>query len=227
MHLEWKGFFFEQPGISQQRVDGQFSGKAAGYRFYSSPHWDLEALVVEGLLEVGFGVGTATESLQFVRKQDLRAGIRANGFYDNYFFQFIWTPHSFEDEIGGNQISASIRRDWQIKNLNLYATAGVVYLSDDILSFYFDISPDLSADILRILDSDPENAIPDSTFAPFNASSGLVYSSQVGVEYPITEHWVLGGVASYQRLPSSIADSPLGFSENDRSAFALSISYVF
>lgn len=227
LHLEWKGFFFEQPGLSQQRIDGQFSNRAGGYRFYTNEHWDFEALVIQATNRLESEFVSPTESFIVERRSDVRAGIRANGFYDNYFVQAIWTPLGLRDEIDGNQFSLSIRRDWQIKNLNLYASVGGLYRSDDIMNFYYSVSTDLSKAILDLAGSAPEFSIDESLFAPFEAGGGTVFSAQAGFEYPLSEHWVAGGILSHQRLPSGISNSPLGSFSNNNSAAALSLTYIF
>ena len=169
LHVEWKNFFFEQPGQSQQQIDGQFANRAGGYRFYSNEHWNFEGVVIQATNQLRSEFASSTERLRVERRGDVRAGIRANGFYDNYFIQAIWTPHSLRNEIGGNQFSLSVRRDWQVKNLNLYASLGGLYRSDDIMRFYYSVSTDVSEAILDLANSSPQPIIDESLFAPFNA----------------------------------------------------------
>jgi outer membrane scaffolding protein for murein synthesis (MipA/OmpV family) len=187
----------------------------------------MEALVMQATNELESEFASPDANLAIVRPTDIRVGIRANGFYDNYFVQAIWTPISLKDDIGGHQVSLSVRRDWQIKNLNLYASLGALYLSDEITNFYYGVSPSLSQDIINVLQIPPEDTRTTAFFSPFDANGGTVFSTQVGFEYPLSEHWVAGGVFSLQRLPNAIDDSPIGTFRQYNSVTALSLTYVF
>ena len=119
------------------------------------------------------------EGLAEIQNRNLkkRAGLRATGYFDNSQLQFIYSPYSRgssgED---GVEASVSYTHYWQIKNWNIYGSIGAQYQSKEIVDFY---QPDLAADQSRV-----------------NASAEL------GLEYALNEHWVLGAFASYNELPS-------------------------
>ena len=115
------------------------------------------------------------------RNKGRRAGIRATGYFDNSQLQFIYSPYSdadFKDD--GIEASLSYTHYWQIKNWNVYGSLGAQYQSEEIVDYY---QPGMQADQSRI-----------------NTSAEL------GLEYALNEHWVLGAFASYNELPSRQAE---------------------
>lgn len=111
------------------------------------------------------------------RNQDKRAGVRATGYFDNSQLQFIYSPYSASDNTeDGVEASLSYTHYWQVKNWNLYGSIGAQYQSKEVVDFY---QPNLLTDQSRV-----------------NTSAEL------GLEYALNEHWVLGGFASYNELPS-------------------------
>jgi outer membrane scaffolding protein for murein synthesis (MipA/OmpV family) len=50
--------------------------------------------------------------------------------------------------------------------------------------------------------------------------------AEVGVTYPMTEHWVLRATIKHNFLPDAVKDSPL-YDDNSATSFLTSFSYVF
>lgn len=227
LHLEYKGFFYEQPGLAQERIDGQFSGHAGGYRYYIDDSWNLDFLITAATDELQSTFVSPEDRIVESRRRDRRAGFRLTGVLDNYFVQAMWTPHSLRSNIGGNELSLSVRRDWQIKNLNFYASVGARYRSSEIMQYYYGISDDLSQDLIELVQPEINPDIDAEILAPSQVGGGAIISTRVGFEYPLSENWVMGGVATYQRFPSAMSDSIfIGF-DDSQSVFALSLTYVF
>ncbi|MBU2880426.1 MipA/OmpV family protein [Psychrosphaera sp. B3R10] len=115
------------------------------------------------------------------RNEGKRAGIRATGYFDNSQLQFIYSPYSSSGpKEDGIEASLSYTHYWQVKNWNIYGSIGAQYQSEEVADFYY---PDASTDQSRV-----------------NTSAEL------GLEYALNEHWVLGGFASYNELPSQRSD---------------------
>ena len=235
MQLRWRGFFYENPGNSQENVDGLFSGDAIGYNFYNNQNWALDIYAVHAFGEAeyvfdwphpivdeeGTIIDYNVERLRFPRDDNYRLGLRATGYFKDYLTQFIATPISFEDEIGGFNLSASVRRTWLYKNWNFYGTVGLNYQSSDILNYYYGLSEDESAQIEAHLRA------PDSPFKPYKAGDGLLAVGQVGFEYPLSESFVFGGYYTAVLRPNAITDSPVSIEGRLLSTAGLSVTYVF
>ncbi|MCC2607004.1 MipA/OmpV family protein [Planctobacterium marinum] len=235
MQLRWKGFFYENPGNSQENVDGLFSGDAIGYNFYNTRNWavDLYAVhahgggefVFDGIEQLydeeGEPAGINVHRLTLPRDSNYRLGVRATGYFSDYLMQFIATPVSFEDEIGGFGLSASIRRTWLYKNWNFYGTVGLNYQSSDIIDYYWGLSDSESAQI------EDHMRRTDTPYKPYEADGGVMAVGQVGFEYPLTEHLVFGGFITSVLRPDAVTDSPLSSEGRLVSTAGLSVTYVF
>ena len=123
------------------------------------------------------------EGLAQIQSRNLsrRAGIRATGYFDSGQLQFIYSPYSRgKQEEDGIEASISYTHYWQIKNWNIYGSLGAQYQSEEVVDFY---QPEQVADQSRV-----------------NTSAEL------GFEYALSEHWVLGAFASYNELESQRSD---------------------
>ncbi|BDX08476.1 MipA/OmpV family protein [Planctobacterium marinum] len=235
MQLRWNGFFYENPGNSQENVNGLFSGDAIGYNFYNNDNWSVDIYGVHAVAsgeyvfdtvvpifdEDGTQIDAVVQRMTLPRKGDFRVGLRATGYFNDYLTQFIATPISIEDEIGGYSFSASIRRTWLYKNWNFYGTVGLNYQSSDIVDYYFGLSETESAQIEAHLRSE------DSPFKPYKASGGILAVGQVGFEYPISENFVFGGYFTAVMRPDVVTDSPLSVEGRMLTTAGLSVTYVF
>ena len=221
IQLRWKGLFYESPGQSQENIDGLFSGDAIGYNFYNSRHWGGDVYAVSAFSDGEFTFRTPDETLVLERERNYRLGIRATGYYSDYLAQFIATPVSFQDDIGGVNASFSVRRTWLAKNWNLYATLGFNYQSEEIVDYYWGLSEIESAEVKRVLKN------PSAPFEPYRASGGVFTTAEIGFEYPISEHFVFGGFVSFVQRPNTVNDSPLVSNGRIVSTAALSLTYVF
>lgn len=224
--VNWNGFFLDLPGRSQEKVEGQFAGNGIGYNFYNSENWALDLYYFQASNNALFTFTNTSGRIELDRVSDVRLAIRATGYYRDYLTQFIVAPLSSRDEIKGFDASASVRRNFQLRNWNLYASLGIRYQSSEIHNYYYGISEDESARLKAFTNVDidfPERNL----LAPYDASSGTTVVGEIGFEYPITEDWVAGGFYVFQRLPDSVVDSPIQVDDNYVSAVGLSLTYVF
>lgn len=235
IQLRWNGFFYENPGHSQENVDGLFSGDAIGYNFYNSKHWAYDIYVVNAFGEgeyhfdnvetvINGETGESTNNhvrLLLPRKANDRLGLRATGYYDDYLAQFIVTPVSFQSEIKGVNASASLRRTWLYKNWNFFGTVGFNYHSKEIIDYYWGLSEDESTQIEDLLKNQ------NTPFKPYEGSGGFFAVGQLGFEYPVTENVVFGGFVTAIRRPNAVTDSTLSFEGRVVSTAGVSLTWVF
>ncbi|MDT0596045.1 MipA/OmpV family protein [Glaciecola petra] len=221
LQARWNGFFVESPGRSQENINGLFSGVAVGYNFYNTEHWALDLYVVEAFQGGEYFFNSNTDSLIIEKDSNSRVGARATGYFSDYLIQFIASPISLQDEIKGFSASASLRRTWQIKNWNVYATVGAFYQSDEIADYYYGISESESAQIKQLFN---DNNAP---YDPYTADGGVLIVGEVGFEYPVSENIVFGGFFSGVQRPSGISDSPLSAEGSSILTAGLSLTYVF
>ena len=227
LRAQWQGLFVEFPGRSQKKIDGQFSGASVGYNFYNTQNWSYDVYVVNSSRNSNFRVSSSKKTLKIRRASDYRLGLRASGYFDDLFAQFIVTPYSFRDAIGGIEASASVRQNWQYRNWNIYNSIGVRYRSKDIVNHYYGVDEALSTRITELLKDDPNNDKLVDYFSPYTASGGLSLHGEVGFEYPLSENMVFGGFFQYVVASDAAKDSPLFLGDRIGNAFGLSITYVF
>ena len=109
-------------------------------------------------------------------------------------------------------------RTWQAKNWEIYASAGLEYLSEEILSHYYE----------------PTDELQNVGFPSYDAGSGINVTTQLGVSYPISENVLFESYVRYTELSNSINKSPIvrlvkdleGRDENV-TEFGVLFSYVF
>lgn len=227
LRYQYKGFFIELPGPTQEAIDGQYAGNAIGYNFFNSRHWSVDVYALEASGAASRKFTNPDRQFTDTRDADFRLGVRATGYFDQYFTQLILAPYSFDDDIGGVDASASVRRDWQIKNLNLYASLGFRYRSSEILNHYYGVSDVLSEQIADLVAGQGNSDISTEFFQPYHAGGGLNIGAVAGFEYPLSERFVVGGYLAAEKTPDSIKDSPLVAGDSVSTSAVLTISYVF
>ena len=193
------GLFFESPGMSTRRLHGLYSDRSWGLNFYNTDQWRLDLYKNRDTKGV-----KGLEGIK-IRNQYKRAGLRLTGFFDSSQLQMDWSPYSTSDqENDGVTGSMSYSYYWQVKNWNFYGTAGVQYLSKEVLS-YGEIAPSSFDEREDRLNRDVE----------------------FGFEYPLNEHWVIGGFAAYNETDQVISSMTVT-DANDITGFrsGLSISFI-
>lgn len=227
LRAQWNGFFVEFPGRSQEQIDGQFSGNALGYNFYNSQNWSYDIYAAKSSDAIHYKFSNPEEALEFERVSDFRLGIRATGYFDDLYTQFIIAPHSFRSEIGGIEASASVRQNWQYRNLNIYNSVGLKYRSADILDHYYGVDEALSAEFADLVAEDPNVDNLVDYFSPYEAGGGFSVHGEVGFEYPLSENLVFGGFFQYVIASDEAKNSPLFIGDRVGNSFGLSLTYVF
>lgn len=193
------GLFMESPGISTRRIQGMYSMPSWGINFYNSDDFSFDLFYQYSTRGI-----EGLEGIQ-TRNKDERAGLRITGFFENSQLQAIYSPVSKnKDGSDGIEASISYSYSWQIRNWNVYSNLGVQYRSKEVTPY----------DLVSYIDDD------------LSTSAGLSYSAEVGVEYPLTTDWVVGGFVGYNALSDRTVVSRTDNVEDGYRAGVL-LTYVF
>jgi outer membrane protein len=227
LRAQYKGFFFEAPGRGLGAKDGLYTGPGLGYNFFNTETWSFDAYFTEESNSYKRRFANPDQIYEIPKESDQRFGLRATGYYDKFLTQFTFTPVSLRDEIGGVALSASIRRDWQIRNFNIFTSIGAKYRSSDILNYYYGITEEEAVKISEITRYWDTAEQFDKFYAPIKVGAGTSVNFQLGFEYPLTENWVLGGFYSVAKFADSVKNSPSRAGDATSIVSGLSITYVF
>jgi hypothetical protein len=205
-------------------------GLSVGYNFYNIPNWNFDITTVQshGGTEI-FGVndrelpeepGTFERTIVRVEEDESEMlGFRATGTFDNTSVQFVFAPISFNNDYDdGIYSSLWVARTWQARNWELYASAGIEYRSEEILSHYYE----------------PTIELQSVGFPAYDADDGFDVTLQIGTSYPVSENILFESYLRYTDFADSITDSPIvrlasqfeGRDENE-TEFGILFSYVF
>jgi len=180
---QFAGFFFESPGVSTRRIHGLYADRTWGFNFYNTDQWRLD------IYKDRDTKGTRGLDSIKTRNKYKRAGLRLTGFFDSSMLQMDVSPYTDGDQTdAGIESSLSYSYFWQVKNWNFYGSAGVQFQGKEVLNFY---------------EADP---------VTFDGRSDRINRDvEFGFEYPLSEHFILGGFAAYshtdQPLPNVLATS--------------------
>lgn len=168
------GFFMEAPSLSSRRIHGMYSLSAWGYNFYNSEDWTFDLYYQNSTRGTDGLAGIQT------RNQKKRGGIRATGYFDNSHLQFMFSPVSGNsDGSDGIEASISYHLNWQYKNVAFYTNLGAQYRSQEVIA---------------------RGETKSEESDGLSTSDGISTSAEVGIEYPLSTDWVIGGFAGYSTL---------------------------
>lgn len=193
------GLFMESPGITTRRIQGMYSLPSWGVNFYNSEDYSFDLFYQYSTRGI-----EGLEGIQS-RNEDERGGLRMTGFYENSQFQMIYSPVSKNKE-GSDGIEASISYsyNWHFRNWNYYANLGLQYRSQEVTPY------------------GQETYLEDD----LSFSDGINYSAEIGAEYPLTTHWVIGGFVGYNGLDErSIIARDDGIEEGYRAGLLLTLVF--
>lgn len=227
LRAQYQGFFLEIPGRGLGDNDGIYTGPGLGYNFFNTNTWSFDAYFSSERGSGEWNFANPEQKYTIPKDSDLRFGLRATGYYDKFLTQFIFTPVSTRSEIGGYALSASIRRDWQVRNYNIFTSIGAKYRSSDILNYYYGITEEEALNISEISSYFDTAAQLDDYYAPTEIGAGTSINFQLGFEYPLTEHWVLGGFYSVVKFAESVKNSAFRAGDATSVQSGLSITHVF
>ncbi|OUS25377.1 hypothetical protein A9Q98_12465 [Thalassotalea sp. 42_200_T64] len=214
-HQLESGFFIE----ASYGANELEQGLNLGYNFYNSEHWNFDILTVEAHGDIEYHIVNDVTSIKDKKDNSGMLGFRTTGISEQTIVQFTIAPYSFNDEYDdGVYASMWAAQTWQIKNWELYASAGIEYRSENILDYYYSTSEELE----------------DFGFPHYEADDGYNVIGQVGASYPVSENVLFETYFRYTDIADSISDSPImqlaaqqpGRDDNI-TEFGLLFSYVF
>lgn len=227
LRAQYKGFFLEIPGRGLGDNDGLYTGPGLGYNFLNTEIWSFDAYFTQESSSSEWTFSNPEQTYSIPKNSDLRFGLRATGYYDKFLTQFIFTPVSVRDEIGGFALSASIRRDWQIRNFNIFTSIGAKYRSSGILNYYYGISEEESLRISEVTSYWDTAEQLNEFYVPTEIGAGTSINLQIGFEHPFTENWVFGGSYAVVKFADSVKNGPSRAGDATSVVSGLSITHVF
>lgn len=106
--------------------------------------------------------------------------------------------------------TARFGRAWQVKNWNFHGLASLTYRSAETNQYHFGVS----------------ELEQTERFPAYSPGSTLETGIEVGVSYPLTQHWVFRSEVHYRPVPVAVQNSPI-IKFDWAAAMETHISYVF
>lgn len=188
--------FFAELGVSSSGSFGPPSLTTLGYNFYGTEHWSFDALyaITDSSSEFSYQVdGEARKSSTLPVSG---VGLRALGSWGNTTLQLIGL-HSFNSEfrpdadVGYAALWLSHR--WQIKNWSLNGLVGAKYRSGSLMDYQFGVT----------------ESEADKVVGAYEPSSGVDYTAQIDLTYPIRKNLLFQIYSSYTHFSDEMLDSPI------------------
>ncbi len=192
---QWKGFFAEL-GIGSSGSFGPPSLTTLGYNFYGTEHWSFDALyaITDGTGELSYEVDG--EAKQLSRLPISGVGFRALGSWGNTTLQLVGL-HSFNSEFRPDAdlgyAALWLGHRWQIKNWSLNGLVGAKYRSSSLMNYGFGVT----------------ESEADKVVGAYEPSSGVDYTAQIDLTYPISKNLLFQIYSSYTQYSDEILHSPI------------------
>lgn len=191
------GFFIESPGLSSRRIHGLYAPSAWGYNFFNGDIWTMDLFYETSVRHI-----EGLEGIENLHRSK-RGGIRATGYFDESQLQVMFSPYSPDNgDEDGVEASISYNMEWQIRNVSVYTAVGAHYRSKDVIDSY------------------SHKLIGDEDF------SGMSYSAEVGLEYPLSTDWVFGSFVRFNTL-SERTKAARNDNVEDGTRAGILLTYVF
>ncbi len=200
------GFFIELPHGSSMFQSTIIS---FGYNFLNTENWAFDIQHAMNHRDVEYVYTEQGRQVIDQRDSHSEPGLRVSGYFEDTDMQFVVArASSFYG--GGLYASAWSTNHYQYKNWNYYFSLGVQYRNEEVVNYFYGV-----------------NSYQTNAELPvYRGKSGLEWTAQIGVDYPITKHWVFESYLRNTVLPEGISHSPLV--DDDRiTEAAMVIKYVF
>jgi len=200
-HYRYKRFFIDAHAESYNQF--QF-----GLNAYSGAEWSFDILGATS--EHGVDSELNRELKAFTEREPASyLGLRATGYSGSYILQFE-ALKDVSDVHEGTLVTATVARQWLVRNWNFHALIGARFESAQALDYQFGVDPDEATSIYPV----------------YEAGSGTTIVTEFGVTYPLNEHFVFKSTGRWWELPESVVGSP--FITNDSYlTFSNSITFVY
>lgn len=182
--LEYKGFFLET-------IDTNLNNITLGYSVIDNDKGSFELIGTSLFYPLVYGDIAGLESLE-TRDGDFNLGFRSSHYINNTLVQ-LELVSDIADSHKGLIASVNLGRQKQISNWNVHGLLGIQYFSDDVVDYYFGVSPQEANELAPV----------------YKGEEGIMPSLQLGAALPLTEKWTFNLNAEYVLLPDSVSESPL------------------
>lgn len=205
------GFFAEAVFATQDGIN-------LGYNLWQNDSYSVDFLAasLSGFYNIDFEGLDEPQDTEEARNEDLYerhtlytgTGIRFTSYIDEYVLQYRLVTDTFDNN--GVMSTLRVGRAWQYRNWNFHGIVSAVYTSRATNQYRYGVD-----------ESEATTANP--TFYP---EASLSYSVMLGMTRPLSEKWILRGIAGWEHTPDEIKDS--NFVDNhDRILAGISIVRVF
>lgn len=200
-HYRYKRLFVDAHAESYNQF--QF-----GINAYSGDVWSFDILGASS--QHGIDSELNRELQEFSSREPASfLGVRGTGYKGPYIFQFE-ALRDVSDVHNGTLITATVARQWLYRNWNFHALLGGRFESAEALTYQFGVDASKATEV----------------YPAYRAGSGTTIVSEVGVTYPLNEHFILKSTGRWWELPSATVGSP--FIEDDSYlTFSTSITFVY
>lgn len=199
---------YQKNGFFIEAIEDSFTFLSLGYNVWNNDVWSVD--LIGSSLNSDF-IDNGSEELDGIEEKgaDFLIGGRATGYFGNNIIQMNLLGDVSSTHDG---IIASVEggRSWQVRNWNYHALLGIRYNSKKVANYYFGVLPQEAS----------------STIPAFTAKAGSIITADIGVTYPISEHWVFRSSAQLEYLTENLRDSPI-VDGNYGTRFSTTFSYVF
>lgn len=208
IRYQWRGLYIEMPGGSSKN---QTTLITLGYNVLNTERWSFDLHHSMNHRDLDYYYQRNGNEVLDQRISRSKPGVRITGSFDQRDVQFVIAKASGGDySSNGLYASAWLTDRYQYFNWNFYLTLGLQYRSDKAVNYFYGVS-----------EAQATNLLPQ-----YQGDAGFEVTGQLGVDYPITRHWVFESYIRRTQLPSGITDSPF-LEENHLSEAAVSVKYVF
>jgi len=196
---------------------GTLDGLNLGYHLWSNNNWSVDLLgaSINGIFNVGndddISALSEAQRNEAILDRDAfynGAGFRATAYFGNNILQYRLVTDIHDN----NGVVSTLRlgRSWQLRNWNLHGVVSADYASAKTSQYLYSVTQNEAT----------------ARFPEYDVGSTMSYIAEVGLTYPISEHFVFRSTARYTQLSNGEQNSPLTDS-GDRTYIGTSIHYVF
>ncbi|MGK0440569.1 MAG: outer membrane scaffolding protein for murein synthesis (MipA/OmpV family) [Pseudohongiellaceae bacterium] len=211
------GGSYRYNGLFVELSQGTLDGLSLGYHLWANDKWivDLLGSSINGTLTSGddedlSGLSEAQRNDALIDRDTFYngAGVRATGYFGDTIFQYRLVTDIHDD----NGIVSTLRlgRSGQLRNWNFHGVVSADYASAKTSHYWYGVS----------------QSDATARFQEYNAGSTMSYTAEIGLTYPMSEHFVFRSTARHTRFSNEVQDSPLT-DGNNSTYIATSINYVF
>lgn len=200
-HYRYKRFFIDAHAESYNQFQ-------VGLNAYSGDMWSVDVLGVNS--EHGVDSELNRELRAFTTRDEASyLGLRATGYTRWYIFQFE-ALKEVSNLHNGALLTASVARQWLYRNWNFHALLGARFESAKALDYQFGIDPGEAT----------------SVYPVYDAGSGTTFVTELGITYPLNEHFIFKATGRWWELPSATVGSPF-ITDDSYLTLSTSITFVY